>query len=723
MKDEYSPFKAIRHPDKLEKMKNGIQVVPSQVQLIPTNRCNLACEYCFPTGTQVLTVDGYKPIESIEDGERIFDGDGNIQYVLNTFSRKYNDDMISLDLHRLHIPFDLTPEHPVWIKGRGYIEAKNINVGDEVKVNLISGGVVKKISIPSLLSVINVMGDRVRYKGSKKSLPKTFPLNKEVGRLFGYYLAEGHCHTIKNRPNSGNTVWTFHKDELVYIDDVRRICKTYFGIDAKICSTDNTTQITIGSKLFMDLLIVLFGTGSRIKNINVALWNANTAFLDGLLCGYLNGDGCFDDRSFSTTSLGLALSLLNISYSKGISPNLFKSKTRPSFINGRELKSGGDIYTIRFRGNDREVYDKIVGEIPQKIRKGVNWTAYDITDGYITFKVQKIERKKYKGEVYNLSVENSETYIANSVSVHNCAYRLTGYQSNEKFDDTDEIPYEKIVEILDDCQSMGVKAIEVTGGGSPLLHPQIHSILKGVIDRGMKGALVTTGANMTTEIAKTLTEYSWVRFSLDASTHETYRKIKKIDKFQKVLENINYFVSINTDCVVGIGFVVNKNNYKEIYSTAKLAKDLGVDNFRISAAFTPEGFEYFDGFRETAIEMAKMAEELSDENFTVFNLMGDRLKDAFVGKPDYDYCGIKELATYIGANSKVYYCCNLAYNMKGLIGSLENQSFKELWESDVKQKNFTNHNPSKRCGICMFRNKNEFINYCIKPNPKHTEFI
>ena len=349
-----------------------------------------------------------------------------------------------------------------------------------------------------------------------------------------------------------------------------------------------------------------------------------------------------------------------------------------------------------------------------------------LKDEYSPFKVikhpDKLEQLKAGEQVVPSQVQLIPTNRCDLACSY-CAYRLTGYQSSEDFNTTDELPYEKIVEILDDCQSMGVKAIEITGGGSSLLHPRIHDIIKGVLSRGMKGGLVTTGVNLTTKIAKTLTEFSWVRFSLDACTHATYRKMKKVDRFQKVLEWIDYFVSINKDCIVGIGFVVNKDNYKEIYTAAKLAKCLGVDNFRISAAFTAEGYSYFDDFREEAVELAKRSEELSDDNFTVFNLMGDRLKDAFVGSPDYDYCGIKELATYIGADSNVYYCCNLAYNVNGLIGSLENKSFKELWESNTKKVKFINHNPSKQCGICMFRLKNEFINYCIKPDCKHIEFI
>ncbi|MEK0346451.1 MAG: SPASM domain-containing protein, partial [Nitrosopumilus sp.] len=177
-------------------------------------------------------------------------------------------------------------------------------------------------------------------------------------------------------------------------------------------------------------------------------------------------------------------------------------------------------------------------------------------------------------------------------------------------------------------------------------------------------------------------------------------------------------------CVLGVGFVVNKENYLEIFDAAKIFKDLGVDNFRISGAFTPLGYKYFEHFKDEALELAKQAEELSDDNFTVFNLFNDRLRDLFEGVQDYDFCSIKELQCYVGADQKVYLCCTLSYNEKGLIGSIHDKSFRELWQSNEKISLFSEHNPRKMCKHqCIYKNKNEFINYCIKNDPKHINFI
>ena len=305
-----------------------------------------------------------------------------------------------------------------------------------------------------------------------------------------------------------------------------------------------------------------------------------------------------------------------------------------------------------------------------------------------------------------------------------CAYRMKGYLSNEQFEERDILSYSKIKEILTDCQHMGVKGIQYTGGGEPLVHPDIKQIFKDTLNHNLEIALVTNGQNLDEDTCKILTDATWVRISLDSSNASMYKRIRKVNQFNNVINNIKTLVKYRKDCVIGIGYVVCKENWKGILKAAQMAKDLGVQNFRISASFTPQGYSYFDGFLEEAKELAQQASELSDENFTVFNLFNDRIQDTFEGVQDYEKCPVKELLTYIGADYNVYTCCTLAFNQRGLIGSIKNQSFYELWNSEEKKKMFSGHNPSIHCQhTCMFKNKNIFINYCTKNDPQHVNFI
>ena len=118
-----------------------------------------------------------------------------------------------------------------------------------------------------------------------------------------------------------------------------------------------------------------------------------------------------------------------------------------------------------------------------------------------------------------------------------CAYRMEGYTSNKNFGEWDAvkgminnnpnrmIPYEKCIEILDDCAELGVKALQYTGGGEPTVHPKHKELFQYTLDKGMDLALVTNGTIMRPGVPEILAQGKWVRFSIDAGKAKTYSEV------------------------------------------------------------------------------------------------------------------------------------------------------------------------------------------------------
>jgi len=353
-----------------------------------------------------------------------------------------------------------------------------------------------------------------------------------------------------------------------------------------------------------------------------------------------------------------------------------------------------------------------------------------IKDEYSPYKLihhpEIINRLKNKDFLYPIQVHLIPTNFCNQKCKF-CAYRITGNESNQHFNEKDYIPTDKILSLLDCLYKCNIKAIQYTGGGEPLCHPNINEIFQKTIDNNMDLALVTNGILLNDKLIEILNKSKWIRISVDAYSKETYCKLKNAPEFHydKMIENIKKLIkNKSNDTIIGIGFVVCQENYKEIYDAVKMFKDIGVDNVRISAAFQPEGFNYFNSFFKEAKILSQKAKILADNKFDVFNLFDDRIGNMFNKKQDYNNCPMKDLVIYIGADFKVYTCCTLAYNDLGYIGDLNNQTFKELWNSNEKKDFYFKHNPMRQCRLpCMFENKNEFINYCIKKEPKHINFI
>lgn len=319
-----------------------------------------------------------------------------------------------------------------------------------------------------------------------------------------------------------------------------------------------------------------------------------------------------------------------------------------------------------------------------------------------------------------------------------CAYRMDGYTSNQLFhvlredgsknnNPNRQIPTEKIIEILDDAARLGVKAIQFTGGGEPTVHPYHALVMKHAVQRGLEIALVSNGVNWKDETFHALENATWVRVSIDAGTEETYCSIRQVSKqhFVKMQDNVRRLVALkkklNSPMVIGVGFVVTKENYAEILQGVNLAKELGADNIRLSAIFTGNDFDYFKDFHQAAADLCKMAERASDSKFTVYNNFGSRIADLQQHAPDYSYCGYQRITTYIGGDLNVYRCCVTSYNQQGLLGSIKETRFFDFWNSPEVIAEFENFD-ARSCDRCMFNNQNRFINYAMEKNPLHVNF-
>ncbi len=307
-----------------------------------------------------------------------------------------------------------------------------------------------------------------------------------------------------------------------------------------------------------------------------------------------------------------------------------------------------------------------------------------------------------------------------------CAYRIKGYSSNQLFRTSDEIPWDKLVEVVSDCSDMGVRAIQLTGGGEPTVHPQFLALCDMILGEEIDLALVTNGACWTPAHIKLLCHAKWVRFSLDAGCAGTYANYRHTapELYKKVRGAICSLAATkyNGNPLVGVGFVVNNQNWREVVEATRRAREDGADNIRISALFQPQGAGYFQEFFSEVTDACREAVSLASETFAVFNMFGDRLQDLEEASPNYSFCGCSYLVTYLGANCQAYTCCMNAYNTRGFLGAFEDQSFRDMWNSEETHKRLLTLD-ARECPPCMYNGKNRVIAYAVKTNPDHVNFI
>ena len=362
------------------------------------------------------------------------------------------------------------------------------------------------------------------------------------------------------------------------------------------------------------------------------------------------------------------------------------------------------------------------------------------TNSYSAFKVfhhhDRIEKLKEGVQPNPISVRMVLSDLCNQ-NCHFCTFRMEGSMTNKLFGGLDKrgnltlnparfLSREKSLEIIKDCSEMGIKSIEFTGGGEPTVHPDHVAIFNSVLDAGMHLGLITNGVIFRKDFEDTILKSTWCRFSLDAGSAKTYSQVREVPEkmFEKVLNNIKKLSDkkkeIDSKTTLGVSFIVTDQNYPEIYSAAKIASELGVDYFRVGYYRTDEGFTAGD-FEESKTLINKSIEDFSRKDFNVMDRYTTSSKN-MDGPPDYKFCGYQQVSTWIAADYNVYRCCVTSYDEHGLIGSLKNQSFKELWNSKEKRKKFDDFN-AKSCVQCIYNDKNRAINYLLEKNPKHVNFM
>jgi MoaA/NifB/PqqE/SkfB family radical SAM enzyme len=265
----------------------------------------------------------------------------------------------------------------------------------------------------------------------------------------------------------------------------------------------------------------------------------------------------------------------------------------------------------------------------------------------------------------------------------------------------DEIPGEKMRELLDDFKDMGVKAVTYSGGGEPLVYPHIVEVLERTLKYGIDLSMITNGQGIEGRAADLLSYAKWIRVSMDSSDAKTFSETRRMPEswFYEWTRKISNFAKIkDRNCRLGINFVVQEKNFCQVYDSIKFFRELGANQVKIAPRHIPENAsQYHFAFKGEVIEQIARAKQ----DFPEFDIYDDYEKGIELSgavNRGYSRCYIMQTVPAIGANQIVYPCHDKAWiGNEGEIGSIKNQPFRELWFSKNTAKLFREFNPSEKC--------------------------
>ncbi len=242
--------------------------------------------------------------------------------------------------------------------------------------------------------------------------------------------------------------------------------------------------------------------------------------------------------------------------------------------------------------------------------------------------------------------------------------------------------------------------VDFTGGGEPLLQPNLSQWVKDAADAGCKAGFLTNGTLLTTDLARKIVDagLDWVGFSLDGATADVYEAIRPGADFKRVCAGIAHISSLKQEHRprVILNFVMMTVNVHQLADLVRLAADVGVDriNFKqcdVIRAVNQQTLGLFAWHREKksiALEKQlkkarRLAERLNVET-TAFSFFPDEL-------PVCDQDPVHSL--FITRDGSVAPCINAAYGGASrffersvmfprlIFGRLPQQDLMEIWLS------------------------------------------
>ena len=301
-----------------------------------------------------------------------------------------------------------------------------------------------------------------------------------------------------------------------------------------------------------------------------------------------------------------------------------------------------------------------------------------------------------------------------------CLYNETEYSSKN------DLTTEQALNLVDELVEAGIVAVNLSGG-EVFLRPDTMDIIRRFKENNVAVHVFTNGSLLTDEIideiAELFNQYTdEVLISLDAATDETFRKIRRSDKFNTICENVKKLtdkgVFVINSCTM------NNINKDEVFDIYKLTKLLGANKFLLGTMnnyndshvkLNVEPRELFKIYYDLSknesfdnsdlppfwktnelLNIPEVVKILNEPHYQ--ELIKEQYKDALLKSNCHCHDKIS-----IQSDGKIYLCSNALFYDIAPLGSYKENSFAEIWEKRWDNILFQPRNREKsKCGKCKF---------------------
>lgn len=369
---------------------------------------------CFDPNTKIYTDQGLKDIKNISIGDKVLTHTGNLRKVTKTYETPFTDDVYKISVQGISESVIVTANHPLLAQKNNRTLYRH---GNRFKLSSVKDSRLELIWIPS-----NELskGDYVSFPIAKQQGEDE--INTEQARLLGYYLSEGSLtinKLVKEPFESFRIQFSFHSKETEYHEDVIKLAKNQFQVDLIKRVEKNKCCLRKTNNSLGQFLLKYGNITSYEKKMPWSLlFNSSNEILENIFKGYFRGDGSRSCNRYTcaTVSKELFEQIKYILFRLAIP---FTTKISTSHV-GKDGTHHKESYYITISSN---IYMNKVSKILNddfKITKSKTKTPIKCTGAHLIYPIKSIEKIFYSGCVYNLEVEEDESYTTYGFIAHNC---------------------------------------------------------------------------------------------------------------------------------------------------------------------------------------------------------------------------------------------------------------------------------------------------------------
>ncbi len=406
---------------------------------LATHNCKVPFDTCFPAGTLVRSRIGHVPIEAVRVGDEVLTHKGLYRPVQQVMSRSA-EGLVHLEVSGLP-SIESTENHPFLVVRREQARGCKGTVGGRrVRHTPDAAGACRRCGTAPPLEAVWAAAETLRPgdylavpRGQTKAVDYDASPSLRRARLLGYYLGDGYVITQKTGKKKdgprrdmgvGFSVGSHEEAHLSWL--LRTLVEAGAANEPCVYDAGCDRKAYIVSVYDQELASWVQQFGGRTshgKELTSAVFSWTEEAKLELVAGYIETDGSFDAASGSmrvpSVNRGLLLDVQRLLLSMGITATVcrFAKEGAGGYMNSSEAwaLNLSAFEAQRFFGRTTKVQKREVGwDSPQSFFYGDYWLT----------PVRSVEELEAEVEVYNLSVDVDESYVAEGRAVHNCSICL-----------------------------------------------------------------------------------------------------------------------------------------------------------------------------------------------------------------------------------------------------------------------------------------------------------